>query len=50
MEQSPIDLTEKNTEDSAKMQLNGFGYKNMATANVFRNANTIFTNLTDGEL
>ena len=32
------------------MQLNGFGYKNMPTASVLRNAYTISTNISDGEL
>lgn len=48
-EQSPIDLTQKGTESSGHMQLNGFGYANMVTASETRNPNTIVTNLADGE-
>ena len=48
-EQTPIDLTKSGTKRSDLMQVNGFGYQNMVTATTTRNANTIVTNVGDGE-
>ena len=50
-EQSPIDLFDQGaTGDKNKlMQLEGYGYENMLTANIYRDPNTVKMNLKGGE-
>jgi len=48
-EQTPIDLTRKDSSTSESMMVNGFGYKNYPNMTVSRNAGTIvIPNVTDG--
>ena len=50
-EQSPIDLFDQGAtgEKNKLMQIEGYGYENMLTANIYRDPNTIKLNLKGGE-